>query len=408
MVLLDTWRRSVRRIQSFLDEDYPVDAYGILSYNNWRDHQLPWGRMIVGSFTDRILLNITGGAATKASAEQINQWIQQAVEFGNSSLIVSDSGNIRIPLPTNSFAQKTQDGNIMFYEEIGDGLIWGWNDRLFFRKDRELSTEDIEIADAQIFTIFHGDSNMKPFGESRISPANRSQITWASFLMCYMEAVASGQSHKQLVISGVSQDMIQAYQHNNKEALERLQAIETGVGKAMLLAESTAAGSANPSVSTIDPTDPSGLVRLYSMAASGVASSCGMEPREFGIEGSVQPSAEAQYAAKDKLVLQIINFEKKIQSTVNAALLAIADVNGEAVPRLYWGNPATPSAQSLLDALSKLVAIQPIARMSPITLMRHGVTAEEIEEWERLGLSLESLTANKLATLETNEVIFDE
>lgn len=378
---LMNWQTEVRNIQSYLDESYDIEIVGIGSFKNFKSLQLPWARVIVEKFTDRLIPVIKGGTITKAVEYEIDLWIRQAVQFGNASIIVSSNGTIRIPSPLNSLAQKAEDGSILFYEETPYGQFWGWNEELHFRPKN--SDEDYLVDDAQIFTIFYDESSLKPYGQSRLSDAIRYQITWASRVLSYAESVSYSQSHTQLIFTNINQDIMQAANRNDSKSVKDLRAIKVGIHDALMLGDSDSGNETK--VNTIDPTDPSGLLKVFERIAATVASSRNLEPREFGNTAAVAPSAEAQHASKEDLVLEVKKFSKKIKRTVLAFLYAVAEANGEEEPELQWGNPATPSEAAQMDAFSKAVQANPAAGMLRSTHIYYGWAPEIIDELEANG-----------------------
>ena len=203
------WKQEVSTIQGYLDESYPTDVWGISSIQNYTEFQLSWGRVICDKFVDRFIPVIEGGAMARSTEPEIEQWIRQAVEFGNASIIVSDDGNIRIPSPLSSLAQLQQGGAVLFYEELAEGAIWALDDEMIYKPNS--SEETFPISDAQIFTIFYEESNLQPYGQSRLSRSIRVQTKWASRILAYSESVGYNQSHKQIIITNLQQDMMNAY-----------------------------------------------------------------------------------------------------------------------------------------------------------------------------------------------------
>lgn len=397
------WKNEVASIQSYLDEDYTIDNYNIGGVQTFKDLQLPWGRMIVDKFVDRLNLVISGGLMTKAAEEEIIEWITQAVEFGNASLIVTDEGRIRIPAPSRALAQKQNNGRILFLEDLGDdGTLWGIDDELYYRAP---ATEiDVLVDNAQIFTIFYGDSNEQPYGQSRLSRAIRKQITWASKVLSYIESVSFNQSHTQLIFTGINQEIMQAYQSGDVESAESLKAIQLGIHKALMVGEGD---KTEPKVSTVDPTDPSGLIKVFERIVANVATSRNMEPREFGNIAAVAPSAEAQHSQDGKLISEVNRFIRKITRPVLSALVAVAEANGEPTPTIFWDDPAMLSATARMAAFNMKVQAMPATRLNKVSLVRAGFTTEEIEEFERMGTIGEVPSLGGQAAIETLEVIED-
>lgn len=371
------WQTEVSEIQSFLDESYQCDVWGVGSFENFKHLQLPWGRIINEKFTDRVIPIIKGGMMTQAVESDLNLWIRQAVQFGNSSIIVSSSGSVRIPSPLRSLAQKAEDGSIMFYEEkSNEDIIWGWNEQLYYRPKG--SNTDYVVEDAQVFSIFYDESSLQPYGQSRLSASVRHQITWASRVLAYTESVAFSQSHTQLIFTNVNQEIMQASKRGDQKAVEALKAIKMGIRDAILLASNE--DGSETKVSTIDPTDPSGLIKVFERIAATVASSRNLEPRELGNTAAVAPSAEAQHASKEDLVLEINKFTKKIHRTVLAVLVAVAEANEEEDPELNWGNASTPSQASMMDSLNKFLDKLPAGQFSRTLLLDHGINPRVVDE----------------------------
>lgn len=377
---LSQWKSEVLTVQHFLDAEYEIDTWGFGTLKNFKDLQLPWGRRIMETFLGRFVLFISGGVATRAAEAEIHLWIKQAVEFGNASLIVSDDGKIRIPSPTSSFAQKTEDGSIFFRQEINENLVWAWNEQLYFRA--AYSDVDIPIEDAQIFTLFYNEDNLHPYGQSRLTSSTRRLTSYASRVLYFSESVIAAQSHKQLIISNMDQDAMQAYQNGDSKGAAQIQTVKMGIHDALVLGQ---ADNGETKVSTIDPTDPTPLLNVFKEIAATVASSHNIEPREFGIAAAVAPSAEAQHEAHRGLILEVSAYSRRITRTVLAALVAIAETNDEETPEIFWGDPAITSIGAAVDAFQKKVTATPFVAYLKTSMIRGGYSPEEIAEAERRG-----------------------
>lgn len=367
-----TWKNEVQSIQKYIGEKYDCTVWG-LSNDNYTRLQLPWARVIIEKFTDRIIPIISGGTMTKAFQSHLDQWVRQTVEFGNASIIVSENGDIRIPSPLTSLAQKTVGDTVLFYEDLGEnGEIYSWDGDLYWRfKD---SDESYPIEGSQIFTLFYGDSNLKPYGESRLSPSIRNQITWASRIQAYIESVGYNQSHTQLILTNLQTEIMNEYSEGRTKSAEDLKAIRTGIHQ--ILGFGVSDDNSEVRATVVDPTDPSGLIKIFERVAANIATAVNLEPREFGNTAAVAPSAEAQYAAKEDLVLEVNKFTKKIHRDVLSALVAVAEAFGEQDPVLRWANAATPSESSMMDALVKFISVFPEARFSRAAHLKYGIDPE--------------------------------
>lgn len=376
------WKDEVLTIQEYLDESYPIDTWGIGTIKNFKKLHLAWGRTIIEKFVDRLIPVISGGAMARASEDEIANWIQQAVEFGNASMIVSDDGKIRIPSPVSSFSQKTPEGSIFFQEALHDGhTLWAWDEQIYFRAYE--SDEDVLIEDAQIFTLFYRESNLQPYGQSRLSKSIRQLTTYGSRVMFFIESVAAAQSHKQLIFTNINQDIMQAYQRGDAKGAEDIKAIKMGVHDALMIGEGD---KGEVKVSTIDPTDPSPLIKVFERIAASVATAANLEPREFGNAAAVAPSAEAQFAANSDLILEVSKYSRKIHRTVLGALVAIAEANGEVEPQLYWADPAIPSQGAAIDAFQKKsIATNGVSAQLKSSWLRGGFSTDELKEAEERG-----------------------
>lgn len=377
---LKDWKDGVLTVQEYLDEDYEIDTWGIGTVKNFKNLQLGWGRMIIDKFIGRMILVISGGTATRACESDLLLWIRQAVEFGNASMIVSDDGRIRIPSPTTSFAQKTEDGSIFFREMIGENLLWGWNEQLYYRQEKTENDQPIE--DAQIFTLFYNESNMQPYGQSRLTRSTMWLTRYGSRLLYFAETVSATQSHRQLIFSNVNQDIMQAYQNGTLKDENQVRSIKMGIHDALMIGEGD---NGETKVSTIDPNKPDGLLAHFNVIAAQVAVAHNIEPREFGLLQAVAPSAEAQSEAHRGLILEVSQFSKKISRTVLAALVAVAEANGEQLPELFWVDPEITSQGAAIDALQKKQATTGWAIYLKSSLMRGGLSPEEIAEAEARG-----------------------
>ena len=87
----------------------------------------------------------------------------------------------------------------------------------------------------------------------------------------------------------------------------------------------------------------------------GILAAAGnVDGRDTGVK-SVQPSsAEAIYASKEDISLEIQNIELSCQGTILEALEYSAELFGEEKPKLSWGSPHTPSMATMADFFSKM------------------------------------------------------
>ncbi len=137
------------------------------------------------------------------------------------------------------------------------------------------------------------------------------------------------------------------------------------------------------------------LAQIRSLA-SMFAAETSLPVGSLGVVQDNPSSAEAIYAAKEELVVEIQHWETTSlgpawqRAMVNALLILDgSDAARDAYSglRARWASPATPSVVSAADAMVKQVAAIPELAKTDVALERLGYTADEIvrlrSEWRR-------------------------
>lgn len=245
----------------------------------------------------------------------------------------------------------------------------------------------------------------RPFGSSRISRPVMSLTDSAVRTLLRSEVSAEFYSAPQRYVLGADEEQ---FVDASGQPIPAWQAI---LGR--MFAVSRDEDGAVPSVGQFpqQSMEPH-LAQIRSIAAL-FAAETSLPVGSLGIVQDNPSSAEALYAAKEELVVEIQHWETTCLSpawerTVRNALRLLDDSpsaqRAYAGIRAHWSNPATPSLASASDAVVKQVAAVPQLADTDVILEKLGYSTDEIErmqaQWRRRsGASIvdKVLSANAVA-----------
>lgn len=387
------WSSHVKKIKSYMDEDYSASLRGMGT--EYGTHHLAWGRTGVEKFCARIIpLLEAPGKKTKRATKYINIAARDCITYGNSSLIVSPDGTIRVSNPELSFAEKDTFGTVRFYEDHGNGVeTKAVNGVMQIKNGNDREWED---SSNRVFTIFYTTGSGAPRGKSRISPAIMNTIDAASRNLCRIEEGADTVAFPQRILNGIFEEFVTGDPDSNVEAgalvEQTLHTLETGVKKVIGLPASSE--GKKMSIEEFSASDFSNLLSLHANYAKDTASAFNIDVSEMGVTGAVPSSAEALYASKEDLILEVQAFENFIEDDLQDYIDFVANVFGEVETTLVWAPPATPSAVSQADAFVKLAGAVPQLAYSRRGLIEAGLnpkTVEELMSQEKIEITPEKL-----------------
>lgn len=387
------WSSHVRNIKSYMDEDYSASLRGMGT--QYGTHHLAWGRTGVEKFCSRIIpLLEAPGRKTKRAAKYISIAARDCVTYGNSSLIVSTDGTIRVSDPELSFAEKDTFGVVRFKEDHGNGVeTRAVNGVMQIKNGVDREWED---SSNRVFTIFYTTGSGSPRGKSRISPSIMNTIDAASRNLCRIEEGADTVAFPQRILNGIFDEFVMGDPDSDLEPgevlKETLAVLETGVKKVIGLPMGP--DGKKMSIEEFSASDFSNLLALHANYAKDTASAFNIDVSEMGVTGAVPSSAEALYASKEDLILEVQAFESFIEDELQDYIDFVAEVFNEEPPVLVWAPPATPSAVSQADAFVKLAGAVPQLAYSRRGLLEAGLnpkTVEELMSQEKIEISPEKL-----------------
>lgn len=370
-----TWLTHVNVIRSYLDESYSIDfpKSKLPITVSTGSHKLAWGRTATEKFTDRIIPVLRdAGTVTMKMKTIIHQAVSDAVRFGNSTIIVTDDGGVRVSNPTTSFATISPFGTIHYQEDLGDDIsLHSLDGEECFLTTAEL--EGSSPVDAmQTFTIFYRADAIHPLGQSRISPALQGIIKSASRNLVREEIASEWHSSPQRYVNGLWADL-------DPSVPGAMNKMEAGGGTVIGFPRHPVDDSFLQ-LGEFSQSDFTPFTKLHEQFARDAAAASNLSPDEFGVPGTALASADALAASKEDLVIECTRFSESIQDTIQAFLVEVAWINGEPTPRLSWANPSTPSRASQADAFVKLAAAIPGMASSKAAMAWAGLPEEVIAD----------------------------
>ena len=370
-----SWAAEVADVRSFLDENYSVPlsggGYAQRSLSR-REQQLPWGRIGIERFTERVIPLISGVDSSSSYwsgvISAIRQACRDAVCFGNSTIIVDPDGELRVSTPENSVATRTPFTQ-SFVEDFGDVKTMAGDDgRLLVASGDGVSFED---SGSMVFSIFYHADGAHPNGASRMSPAIRSCIRSASRNKMRAEIAASFYAFPQRIFNG-------AWEELDRSVAEGLKTFTQGATTLAILPEGPQGQKLE--IKDLPAADFTPFISMQKELATEVASGFGVSFSDLGVTTDQPQSADAIYALKEGLSVAITAWEQEITSPLQAMLVRCAEIMGlEETPTLSWQEPALPSKSSAADAAIKLVSAFPALKDSKAVLAWAGLPASVLE-----------------------------
>jgi hypothetical protein len=368
------WVSYVQDIQTYLDESYDVSLPGAaIPVSVSLKHQLAWGRIAIDKYAARVRPVIRGGSTTKKMIPLIKQCVSDALRYGNSTLIVTADGGVRVSNPLTSYARQNSYGKTFYHELVNDTVAMVVTEGEFSEFFVQGQAGSLPVDGIQTFSVFYNQDNLHGTGQSRITPAMRHSIRSASRTSLRREISSEFYAMPARVLNGVFSGIM------GEELDGKLDELAMGLQKMLAIPVNEATGE-KVSIEEFSAGDMSAYNRIFEQMARDVAAAANIDPTELGVGTSQSPSAESIYAAKEDLVLDILSWEEAIHETVLAFLYTAAEMFGEPDPSLTWRDPATPSRGVSADAFIKLAAVLPGLRYSPSALAQADLSEETIQE----------------------------
>lgn len=371
-----SWSAEVADVRSFLDENYSVPlsggGYAQRSLSR-REQQLPWGRIGIERFTERVIPLLSGVDSSSSYwsgvISAIRQACRDAVCFGNSTIIVDPDGELRVSVPENSCATRTPFTQ-SFVEDFGTVRTMAGDDgRLLVARD---GSDTFEDSGSMVFSIFYRADGAHPNGASRLSPAIRSCIRSASRNKARAEIAASFYAFPQRIFNG-------AWEELDRSVAEGLKTFTQGATTLAILPQGPQGEKLE--IKDLPAADFSPFISMQRELATEVASGFGISFSDLGLTTDQPQSADAIYALKEGLSVAITAWEQEITSPLQAMLVRCAEIMGldDEPPTLSWQEPALPSKSSAADAAIKLVSAFPALKDSRAVLAWAGLPASVLE-----------------------------
>ena len=370
-----SWAAEVADVRSFLDEDYSVPlsggGYAQRSLSR-REQQLPWGRIGIERFTERVIPLLSGvdsaSSYWQGVVSAIRQACRDAVCFGNSTIIVDPDGELRVSVPETAVATKTPFTQ-SFVEDFGDVRTMAGDDgRLLVARGDDTTFED---SGSMVFSIFYRADGAHPNGASRLSPAIRSCIRSASRNKMRAEIAASFYAFPQRIFNG-------AWEELDRSVAEGLKSFTQGASTLAILPQGPQGEKLE--IKDLPAADFSPFISMQKELATEVAAGFGIAFSDLGVTTDQAQSADAIYALKEGLSVAITAWEQEITSPLQAMLVRCAEIMGvDEPPTLSWQEPALPSKSSAADAAIKLVSAFPALKDSRAVLAWAGLPASVLE-----------------------------
>ena len=370
-----SWAAEVADVRSFLDENYSVPlsggGYAQRSLSR-RDQQLPWGRIGIDKWAERVIPLISGVDSASSYWQSVITAIRQAcrdaVCFGNSTIIVDPDGGLRVSVPETAVATKTPFTE-SFVEDFGDvKTLAGGDGSLLVSRGPQGHFED---SGSMVFSIFYRADGAHPHGSSRLSPAIRSCIRAASRNKMRAEIAASFYAFPQRIFNG-------AWEELDRSVAEGLKSFTQGATTLAILPRGPQGEMLD--IKDLPAADFSPFISMQKELATEVASGFGISFSDLGVTTDQAQSADAIYALKEGLSVAITAWEQEITAPLQAMIVRCAEIAGlDEVPVLSWQEPALPSKGSAADAAIKLVSAFPALKDSRAVLAWAGLPASVLD-----------------------------
>lgn len=362
------WANDVKEIRSFLDEKYSVSLPTKISVNYDTDYQYGWAKIGVDKFCDRVIPQLRGNTDIAFVLPKLRLAIRDAVSFGNSTIIVDELGLCRVSTPENSYAYQDAFGTVFFTEDLGGVRFHSVDGQSFIEDDKG----NWEPTTQRTFTVFYDVDGAHPYGRSRITISIRKTIRSASRAKLKAEIASNYRAYPMIVFSGLWEQL-------SEGVVSGISKLKTGASNVLGLPKDPFDGQ-KIDVTEISAADFTPFITLKEAYAKDVAAAFNIDPSELGVMTANPSSADALYATKEDLVIEISNFENSIQSVLQSVVNYVADVLEVEAPQLVFAEPATPSKASQADAFVKLASVIPQLKYSPAALQWAGLPNDLIQE----------------------------
>lgn len=370
--MIPVWNTEVSEIRSFLDEsyDYPIGGHSFNSANY--STRLPWARIGIEKFVDRIIPHLTNpNDYAESTISPIMQMIKNAVAFGNGTIMVLENGKVRVCLPEKGQAKINSFGRISYLEEQENRDIVGIDGEVYFQRFIN-GQRTLEKTGAKFFSIFYNADDAAPSGRSRVSPSIRSNIRAASRNKKRLEEIAQNHAIPKRLFNGIWEGL-------DPSVMEGIGRISTGATDALGLPSNPVTGE-KISIDEFSAADIAPFLEIHVSLAKDVASAFNVDPSEFGATTPQNISSDALYASKEDLILEITAFEREIKLTIQSILNYVCEKTEQQKVELNWLEPATPSKASQVDAFVKLAAVIPGLQYSRKALAWAGLSSDVIDD----------------------------
>lgn len=367
---LASWEREVKELRSFLDEKYTVTLPSRISVSYDTDYQYGWAKIGVDKFCQRCIPQLRGGDKSLDYLPPLFQaWIYDAVAFGNSTLIVTPDGKARVSTPETSYAWVDAFGTVTFNEDLGTIVLQSIDGVAMASGDKGKTWEPAEQV---TFSLFYRADGAHPTGRSRVTNSIRKSIRSASRAKLRSEVASNYRTYPMIVFSGIWEDMASSVKKG-------ISSIKRGLSNVVGLPRDPDTGQAIE-VKEISAADFSPFLLLKDSYAKDVAAAFNVDASEFGVSVANQPSADAQYAGKEDLILEITSFETGILPILQEVAEYVALCLSVQEPVVSFAEPGTPSKGAQADAFVKLSGAIPQLKYSPAALQWAGLPNSIIEE----------------------------
>lgn len=398
------WNTAVKEINRFLDESYFVNISGKGVNGAGR---VPWGRIGVEKFYARVIPQILGSREAKRLAPTIRSACHDAICYGNSTILLFDSGDIGVSDPLTSVATRNRFGQVVFegYEDVTmitqpNPTLVGINGVLAAVTRGEAGEPDTYEAVGSYYSIFFKSGKN---GESRITPAIRREILAQARTELRIEEAENFYTWPQRILNGVWDDFTE-----DQQLSDAVQSVITGVKEVLAIPKDPDTNE-KVSVESWAGGDFTKSIQLKDSRMKSVAAAFNIDAQELGFTSSQFSSAEAIYTAKEDLMLEIQEFTANATDAVEDFLERASDLLGFEYEAFNWADPATPSIGSRADYFIKLVKEIPGLKYSKTALMEMNLLSptvlddifEDTDREEMLRLALENQKAQMIGEIET-------
>lgn len=391
------WSQEVKEVNRYLDETYTVNIAGKGVAGAGR---VAWGRIGVEKFYARVIPQILGSRDAKRLTPTIRMASHDAICYGNSTILVFDSGDISVSDPLQSMATRNRFGHVIFESYRGPAPLTpaplpdlvGANGILMARVENPEPDEDPYIPVGRCFTIFfkHG-----KHGESRITPAIRKSILAQARTELRIEEGENFYIWPQRILNGVWDEFLE-----NRELTEAVQKVVTGVREVLAIPANPDNGQ-KVDVESWAGGDFTKSVTIKESRIKDVAAAFNIDAQELGFTSSQFSSAEAIYTAKEDLMLEIQEFTANATDPIEDFLDFAQTILGFKFEAFHWADPATPSIGSRADYFIKLSKEIPGLKYSKAALMEMNLLSpavlddifEEVDREKMIRLAIESQAA---------------